>query len=419
MPDAAQPNPNDPDQVIAAAWQDQALWSEVANRIGQSIEFWRLAAAAAGTAGLVLSVLVGSVDPSWFGHQHGQTVLASLSVLLLATVPFLRQRLLSQERLLSWTRARNVSEQLKEAIYRHLMGALPPVPLADGSPPPDATGPGNLVRRCRAIKQSAADLALQAATTTVIPRERKTRMALGGYLADRLEGQISYYRKAGARHGAQALWLQRTEFVLGLLTVVVGALAGNLLPAEVKPDVLDKAMQAAPLAPLLVLLATLTTAVTSHLGASRALELAAKYFVTHELLRSLRDEWKVAPDRDNPARVVRLVDEVERAIATEHGGWVSDWQQAVQQTRTQLPAGGAEPAPAAVAVPAAAGFATGTAADGTLPGGPDVAPRLAEDAADVPVEPVTATAPVQPTPGTPPDPDATPTLSPDARRPFD
>ena len=350
--DVAPPaDPNDPQQVVASAWQDQALWSEVANRMGQSIDRWRLVAACAGVAGVSLSVLVGSLAMS----GKAQVALATLSVLLLAVVPYLRQKLLSPEQVMAWTRARNVSEQLKEAIYRHLMGALAPVPMADGTAAPDPTGPGNLVRRCRAIKQGVGDLALQASVAVVAPRARKTALTLNDYLADRLEGQINYFRKAGARHGETAQWLQRLELLLGLLTVLLGALAGNLLPSDVAGDVAEKAVKAPLLQPLLVLLASASAAVSAHMLGTRAQELAGRYFATQELLRSLRDEWRVDPGRDDPARVLRLVDEVERALATEHGGWISDWQQSLQQSRTQMPAASAPaPAPSPPAVPSAA-----------------------------------------------------------------
>ncbi|GCL66156.1 DUF4231 domain-containing protein [Pseudaquabacterium pictum] len=336
MPDAlpAQ-NTNDPQQVVASAWADQALWSLVANQLGDSIRTWRARAAVAGVAGLFLSLLAGTMGSG----SVGQKVVASLGVLLLALVPFLQQRLLSADRVLAWTRARQVAELLKEAIYRHLMGALAPVPLDDGSPPPDPAGPGNLVRRCRAIKRSAADLALLAATATPEPRTRKTAMTLADYLADRLEGQISYYRKSSLAAGTNAQRLQQLEFGLGLLTVLLGALAGNLLPAAATPD----AVQNSPLAPWLALIASTAAAVSSHIAGTRNLELAAKYFATHDLLKTLRDEWAVAPDRDDPARVLRLVDAVEGAIAAEHGGWVNDWQQAATAGTA---AGATAPAPA-------------------------------------------------------------------------
>jgi hypothetical protein len=368
MPSVQPPplDPNDPQQVVASAWADQALWSQVANQIGDSIRLWRARAAVAGVAGLFLSLLAGSMGSGTPGGTVGQKVVATLGVLMLALVPFLQQRLLSADRVLAWTRARNVAELLKEAIYRHLMGALPPVPLDDGSPPPDPTGPGNLVRRCRAIKRAAADLGLLAATANPAPRPRKTAMTLADYLADRLDNQVAYFRKASMAAGSNAQRLQQIEFGLGLLTVLLGALAGNLLPAAATPE----AVQASPLGPWLALIASTAMAVSSHIAATRNLELAATYFATHDLLKTLRDEWAVAPDRDAPARVLQLVDAVERSIAAEHGGWVSDWQQTARQgiaAGASFTAAGAAAPPQQAVEPATHGPAADPPA---LPDGP-------------------------------------------------
>lgn len=345
-------DPSDPQQVVASAWADQALWSQVADNLGRSIRLWRARAAVAGVAGLFLSLLAGSLGAG----TAAQKVLASLGVLLLALVPFLQQRLLSSDRLLAWTRARQVSERLKEAIYRHLMGALPPAPVADGPPPADPAGPGNLVRHCRAIKQAAADLALLAATADPAPRQRRTRMGLDAYLAERVDGQIRWYRDNAMTAGRRAQRLQQVEFGLGLLTVLLGALAANLLPAAATPD----ALQSSPLGPWLALIASTAAAVSSHIAGSRHLELAAKYFATHDLLKTLRDEWAVDPQRDAPDRVLRLVDEVERTVAAEHGGWVGDWSRLAQQMAAQSVAAPVAPPATAAPLPAPGAVAAHT-----------------------------------------------------------
>ena len=104
----------DPAQVIASAWSDQALWSAVATKIGDSLRWWRVVAAVAGLGGLFLSILAGTLTGA---DQSGpRMALTTVGVLLLALVPYLRQRLVSPERVQTWITARNVSEQLKEAI---------------------------------------------------------------------------------------------------------------------------------------------------------------------------------------------------------------------------------------------------------------------------------------------------------------
>lgn len=322
-------DPHDPAQVVTSAWADHALWSAVATRLSNSIRSWRARAAAAGVVGLFCSLLATTLG----SEPLLQKAVATLGVLLLAVVPVLQQRLLSADRVLAWTRSRLVAEQLQSAIYRHLMGVLAPMPNDDGSPAADPSGPGNLVRHCRAIKRDAADLALLAATTDAPVRPRKTAMTIEDYLADRLDNQIDWYRSKALSFGRQAQGLQRLEFALGLAAVVLSALVGNLLPAAATPD----GLQGSPLAPWLALIASTTAAITSHIAGTRNLEISAKYFATQDLLRTLRDEWWVDPERDTPARVKRLVNDAEAAMAAEHGGWVKGWAQAAQQGMGKRP----------------------------------------------------------------------------------
>lgn len=350
----------DPALVIASAWNDQTLWSAVATKLGNSIKLWRFVAAVAGLAGLFLTVLAGTLGsaPATGPLGNARAVIATVGVLLLAVVPYLRQRLLSPERVLAWTRARNVSEQLKEAIYRHLMGVLPPEPLSDGTPAPEGDSAGHLVRRCRAIKQAAADLAGLAAAARPEARTRKTRLTLDDYLAERVEGQIRYYLRSGEVAGTQARRLQMAEFGLGILTVLLGTLSGTTVPADVAAAAGEvasrgigdaasqvigaaasqvigaaggQALSVSALVPWLALVAAATSAVTTHIAGARHAELAARYFATYDLLKTLRDEWRVSPDPHEPARVRRFVDDVERAIASEYGGWVADWSKAQQK----------------------------------------------------------------------------------------
>jgi hypothetical protein len=237
----------------------------------------------------------------------------------------------SPERVQAWTTARNVSEQLKEAIYRHLMGVLPPEPLADGSAPPDAAGPGNLVRRCRTIKLAAVDLAGVAAAARAVDRPRKTQLTLDDYLADRVEGQISYYRRKGEAAGRAAKRLQAIEFGLGVTAVILGTLTGSAVAGDGGGDPAKQIFTISALLPLLAVVSAATAAVTGHIAGAREAEIAAKYFATYDLLKTIRDEWRVSPEPQDPANVRRLADTVERAIASEYGGWVADWNKAQQK----------------------------------------------------------------------------------------
>ena len=313
--------------VVSHAWDDQARWSAVANHLRDGISRWRLTAAVAGVLGLFLTVLASTLlaDP-----QHSlRTVLNTVGVLLLALVPYVRQNLLKPERVAQWTRARNVSELLKEAIYRHLMGALNLGPASDGSPAPDPAHPATLVRRSRAVQQAAVELAGLCAGITVPPHSpRKTQMGLKDYLADRVDGQVKYYKKAGEKAGLKARWLRGSELGLGALAVVLGWLSGQESPPEVLATAVSGMGTFTALVPWLTLVAGAAAAVTAHMAAGRFEDLANKYLTTQNLLTSIQDDWLVSPDHESTAQVGQLVDNIERAISTETEAWVADWTKA-------------------------------------------------------------------------------------------
>ena len=314
----------DQDKLVASAWQDQALWSTVANELGDSIRRWRVGAAVAAVAGLFLTVWAGTLSSPDWQDRRGQITL--VGVLLLALVPYVRQKMLAPERLQAWVRARNVSELLKEAIYRHLMGATMTV---DGAAPDgQASAAGALSRRCREIKQTAADLARLAAAVTPAQRERKLQLSLSDYLEERVEGQIRYYKKAGEQAGKTARRLHAAEFVLGLAAVGLGALSGKDLPAGLGAQLAGPIPAVSALLPWLTLVATAAAAITAHLAAARHDELASRYFATYDLIKSQRDEWLQRPDHDAADQVRSFVDQIERTLSSENGAWVTDWNKA-------------------------------------------------------------------------------------------
>lgn len=310
---------SDPDNIVSSVWQDQALWSAVATRIGDSIRFWRGVAAIAGLSGLFLATCAGTLSQ---GIVRDGMIM--LGVVLLAVVPYLRQKLVSPERIQTWTAARNVSEQLKEAIYRHLMGALPVD--SDGSP-------ANLIRRCRAIKQTVASLAGLAAVMQPPQRKRKTQMTLEEYLSERVDGQIAYYRKKGEQAGKTARSLQRVEFMLALAAVVLGALTGSIGPEVVA--VAGEFRSINSLLPLLAVVGAAAAAVTGHIAGAREAETAAKCYASYDLLKMIRDEWRVSTNPTDPDNLRRMVDAVESAISAEYKDWVADWNR-VQQGVLQV-----------------------------------------------------------------------------------
>jgi len=49
------------------------------------------------------------------------------------------------------------------------------------------------------------------------------------------------------------------------------------------------------------------------------------YFGTADRLTAVRDTWLSEPNRMDPARVARFVDDCEHAISTENEAWLAKW----------------------------------------------------------------------------------------------
>lgn len=305
-------------KLVESAWLDQATWSAVANELTASIKRWRKLAAIGGVAGVFFTVLASTLTGEH--QQTGRTALSVLGVLLLAVVPYVQSIQLTPARISTWTRARNVSELLKESIFRFMMGALPAEQVADGAAPPDPANPAALLRRCRSIRQEVQDLAGLAAAITVAKPDKPSSLTIDGYLVNRIGKQVDYYSKNSTSAALAARKLRQGEFLLGLLAVVLAALSGT--------DLTQQLPMLSSLAPWVGVVTTAGGAVSAHLAASKQEHTAMLYFATGTRLRSIRDEWLCDAAHDEPEQVRRLVDDIERAISSETEAWVADWNKA-------------------------------------------------------------------------------------------
>lgn len=301
-------------QIIKDAWRDQAVWSEAANRLKAELTAWRYRAAVAGVAGAFLETLAGALVGLGERWWWLRALLALAGAVVLAVVPYVLRTKASKEQVRAWVRVRSTSEALKEEIYRYLVAAQP-----FGR---DAA-PAELVERCQIIKDKVSDLAAHA---YVEPPNKKRPLELDadGYVEQRVNDQIeNYYRPKGNDNAERARKLHDWEFGLGLLAVVMGAATGAV--ATTGLDWL------AYLGPWVAVVTTAAGAVTAHLAASRYDHAAMTYFATADRLTGLRNAWLADPDRLDPTRVAKLVDDCENAISTENEAWLAEWTREKEQ----------------------------------------------------------------------------------------
>jgi hypothetical protein len=299
-------------QVVKSAWHDQAIWSETANRLKAELSKWRKWAAVAGVSGALFETLAGTLtglDNKWWWLR---SLIALAGTVILAVVPYVVRTKASAGRVRDWVRARSVSEALKETIYRYRVEVTP---FGSGS------GPADLIQEVQAVKDKARDLSAIAACSEPPAKEHPLSLTIDEYVEDRVKGQIErHYRPKGQQNAIAARKLHNLEFFLGLLAVVMGALVSAATPTGLK--------ELSLLGSWVAVVTTAGAAVTAHLAASRYDHQAMTYFGTADRLTGLRDEWLVDPNRLDPTRVAKFVDDCEHAISTENEAWLAEWSRA-------------------------------------------------------------------------------------------
>jgi hypothetical protein len=172
------------------------------------------------------------------------------------------------------------------------------------------------------------DLVVHAAQIDPPTKQRPTQLTVDGYVAERVDPQIEeYYRRKGRENALRAKKLDAWAFYLGLLAVIMGAMASAAAATGLQ--------WLSYVGPWVAVVTTAGAAVTAHLAASRYDHAAMTYFATADRLTGLRDAWRADPNRLEPARFARFVDECENAISNENEAWLAEWTGEDQDAQAQ------------------------------------------------------------------------------------
>jgi Protein of unknown function (DUF4231)/SMODS and SLOG-associating 2TM effector domain 1 len=198
----------------------QSGWSVTANKLKASIDRSRWAVFIFSVLGALLAALASQLGAPAGGTagvvSDPRTWLAIAGALSLATATFFIQRLLGQEHITNWVRARAISEALKREAYKFAAGAAPY----------DQANAENLLDAERQKIEADGDDLIGALVTNAgagsVPRAMLTPQQ---YVERRVDGQIKYYKEHAEGYRATATWLRRTEFGLALAATLITAIA--------------------------------------------------------------------------------------------------------------------------------------------------------------------------------------------------
>jgi len=196
---------------------------------------------------------------------------------------------------------------LTSTIYRYLAGA-----------PPFGSNARleEFVKRCQAVKENAQDLNVYVASIEVASIDRPVQIDAETYIANRVNDQIDYYRPQAMGKARIGRRLHDFEFTIGMLSVVLGAIASVAF--------VTKSHWIRGLGPWVAVVTSAGAAVTAHLAAMRYEQDAMIYLGTAANLANLRDTF-LAISENQQSDFAKFVNDCENVISTENGAWLAEW----------------------------------------------------------------------------------------------
>jgi SMODS and SLOG-associating 2TM effector domain 1/Protein of unknown function (DUF4231) len=284
--------------AVEAAWADQRIWSETANRLKRQIDRARTTALLLAIATAVLATtaiqLTDVSAPVWRVLTAAAAVTAGVATLM--------QRRAGTDQIRAWTRARSVSEGLKAEIYSALGG---------GSHYDGPSRDQVLITRTREITDLVQDdLKRHTLGITTDGKPLPAVHDVDSYIAMRVNGQIDdYYTPNAATYEERVRRLRTLGDLLGIAAVILAALGA--------------AFELDGLALWIPVVTTVAASLTAHITAARYDHLVIEFLRTAERLTRLRDDYQ----RTRSQTVGAFIDACEDAISVENQAWMARWDQ--------------------------------------------------------------------------------------------
>jgi hypothetical protein len=283
-------------ELVGSVWEWQSVWSQAANRLKTRIDRLRAAMLALAVASAVLTTLAAQVASV---TRPGGKVLAVLAGVAVGLVPVVRSRL-GRDAVSRWTRARAVSEELKAEVYQYL---------ADVGPYRGDAGAVALLEHARTVQDQARDLLPDTADIQPVVRDVPPVHDVATYVEHRVDPQVRWYRGRSVSLRQRLARARRTELALGLVGVLLAAVA---------------AAGSEAFAAWVAVVTTLTAALTAHVAASRWEYQLVEYLRTAAELERMRDEWTAGLVLDGVG-ADRFVERCEHVVSIQNDGWMAKW----------------------------------------------------------------------------------------------
>lgn len=286
------------DPTLELLWTRFRKWDITSDRLKATNDGWKqrvILLTLAGTALGALAPFAGSAG----GSPWPARVMGVLGTLCLALATYFAKELLDSQHAERRARARTAAEAFKSEACRYLVQA-PPYNGPDRS--------SHVVARLPVLeaitKSQVPDAVPDAVAKAAMPTGT---WSITDYVEQRLEDQISWYRKRAGDHGRSMKKGRAVTLTLGGLAV--------LLSAATSAAAQDGTLPAA----LLGVVTTAGGAIGAYLQASHFEAIALRYSATADALERLRVELKM-PSSDTQ----QLITDAEALMQAEHATWLTE-----------------------------------------------------------------------------------------------
>jgi anti-sigma-K factor RskA len=295
--------------MIEQAWNEYRGWAKRARSLQANTDRWNFWAMVVLVATGVLGAACGFFAanptnglPGWPAQDEFARALACLAAVASALSLYVGRQALAVGAESGWLRARATAEAIKSECFRFAGGV--------GDYAPDKASDGDqasaFIERRKALAARAAGDSLTPEDDSVgaaVDDRRPSRpMTDKWYVANRIDGQIDFYRKGQEKNENAYQRLQLWSFVAGAAVAVVSAVA---------------AVYGARFAAWTGALTTAGAAVSAYGLAERQKYLAASYAAMKANLERLKERYLVGG-----VTLETLVATAEDLMESEHAAWI-------------------------------------------------------------------------------------------------
>jgi hypothetical protein len=310
--------------MIEQAWNEYRGWAKRARSLQAKAGRWNLWAMIALVATGVLGAASGffgasPIDwfPAWAPRDPIAKALACAAAIVSALSLYVGRQALAVGAESGWLRARATAEAIKSECFRFAggVGDYAPGKASDGDA---ATA---FIERRKAIAARAAGDSLTPEDDPVgsagDDRRPSRPMTDKWYLANRVDGQVGFYRQGQEKNENAYQRLQLWSFVAGAIIAVVSAIA---------------AVYGAHFAAWTGALTTAGAAVSAYGLAERQKYLAASYAAMKANLERLKERYLVGD-----VTLQSLVATAEDLMESEHAAWIDQMAKTIRPAPSPPP----------------------------------------------------------------------------------